>query len=77
MLAVLVNGTTDPKTWADLAKGKLRRKLPALREVLAGRFRDHHAFLARQHLAHLDDLDEAITMVSERIAEALGTIGWT
>jgi hypothetical protein len=71
MLAALVDGTTDPKTLADLAKGKLRRKLPALRDALAGRFRDHHAFLASQLLAHLDDLDEAITMVSERIAEAL------
>jgi hypothetical protein len=71
MLAALVEGTTDPKTLADLAKGKLRRKLPALRDALVGRFRDHHAFLASQLLAHLDDLDEAITMVSERIAEAL------
>jgi transposase len=71
MLAALVEGTTDPKTLADLAKGKLRRKLPALRDALVGRFSDHHAFLASQLLAHLDDLDEAITMVSERIAEAL------
>jgi len=30
---------------AELAKGKLRQKLPALREALAGRFRTHHALI--------------------------------
>jgi len=28
---------------ADLARGKLRKKLADLRQVLAGRFRPHHA----------------------------------
>jgi transposase len=71
MLEALVGGTTDPGLLADLAKGRLRKKLPALREALAGRFRAHHAFLAGQLLAHLDDLDEAITTVRERIADVV------
>jgi transposase len=71
MLEALVGGTTDAAILADLAKGRLRQKLPALREALAGRFRDHHAFLASQLLAHVDYLDEAITMVSERIDHVL------
>jgi transposase len=37
-----------------LARGKLRKKLPALRQALAGRFRPHHAFLVSQLLAHVD-----------------------
>jgi transposase len=34
MLEALVQGTTDPAMLADLARGRLRSKLPALREVL-------------------------------------------
>jgi transposase len=67
MLEALVQGTTDPAVLADLARGKLRKKLPALREALAGRFRSHHAFLVSQVLAHLDYLDEAITTVSAEV----------
>jgi len=67
MLDALVAGTTDPAVLADLARGKLRKKLPALRQALVGRFRGHHAFLVAQILAHLDYLDEAIETVSTQI----------
>jgi transposase len=71
MLGALVEGTTDPAVLADLARGQLRKKLPALRQALAGRFRPHHAFLVGQLLAHVDYLDEAITTVSEEIEARL------
>jgi len=45
MLDALVAGTTDPPILADLAQGRLRQKLPALREALAGRSNDLHAML--------------------------------
>jgi transposase len=70
MMQALVAGTTDPAMLADLAKGRLREKLPALREALAGSFRAHHAFLVSQMLAHVDYLDEAIQGASLQI-EAL------
>ena len=38
MLDALVAGTTNPDVLAELAKGKLRKKIPALREALVGRF---------------------------------------
>lgn len=71
MLQALVQGTTDPEVLAELARGRLRAKLPALREALVGRFRPHHALLVSQMLAHLDYLDEAIAQISDAIAEAL------
>jgi transposase len=71
MLEALVQGTTDPAVLADLARGRLRKKLPALRQALAGRFRPHHAFLVGQLLGHLDYLDEAISAVSEEVEERL------
>jgi transposase len=67
MLDALVRGTTDPEVLAELARGKLRAKLPALRQALAGRFRPHHAFLVSQLLAHLDYIDQTIATLSERI----------
>ena len=71
MLDALVAGTTDPDVLADLARGQLRKKLPALRQALTGRFRAHHAFLLGQILAHLDYLEDAIAAVSAHIAEQL------
>ena len=71
MLTALVSGTTDPAVLADLARGVLRKKLPALREALTGRFRPHHAFMVSQHLGHLDYLDEAIATLSAEIEAAL------
>jgi len=64
MLDALLQGTTDAAVLADLAKGKLRRKLPALREALQGRFRPHHAALLGQILAKIDFLDEAIELLT-------------
>lgn len=60
MLTALVSGTTDPVVLADLARGKLRKKLPLLQQALVGRFRSHHAFLIEQVLAKIDFLDEAV-----------------
>lgn len=68
MLTALVAGTTDPAVLADLARGRLRAKLPALRQALTGRFRAHHAFLLTQLLAHLDYLDDTLGRLSEEIA---------
>jgi transposase len=67
MVEALVAGTTDPAVLADLARGALRKKLPALRQALAGRFRAHHAFLVTQLLAHLDYLDEVIATLSVQV----------
>jgi transposase len=71
MLDALVGGTTDAATLADLARGKLRAKLPTLERALAGRFAAHHQFLVAQHLAHIDYLDEAIARLDAAIAERL------
>jgi hypothetical protein len=72
MLDALVAGTTDPDVLADLARGKLRAKLPALRQALAGRFEAHHALVIGAILAHLDFLDEQIERLSDAIEDQLG-----
>ena len=67
MLEALVSGTHDPEVLADLARGVLRRKIPALQEALEGRFRAHHALMVSQMLAHIDYLDEAVETLSAEI----------
>jgi transposase len=68
MLEALLEGNTDPQVLADLARGKLRKKLPELRKALAGRFADHHRFLLEQILGHIDFLDELIEKLSQEVA---------
>ena len=75
MLDALVAGTTDPEVLADLAKGRLRKKLPALREALEGRFSALHALLIGAILAHLDFLDEQIEQLSDAIEQHLAPFG--
>jgi len=67
MLRALVDGTTDPTVLADLARGRLRKKLPLLQRALQGRFRPHHAFLIEQIFAKLDFLDETLDRLTAEI----------
>src|SRR3954463_1640405 len=71
MLNARVAGTTDADVLADLARGKLRPKIPALREALQGRFEPLHALLIGAILAHLDFLDEQIEQLSKAIEEQM------
>jgi transposase len=71
MLDALVHGTTNPEALAELAKGRLRAKLPALREALEGRFDDLHALWIGAILAHIDFLDGQIDRLSDAIEEQI------
>jgi transposase len=71
MLEALCRGTTDPELLAELARGRLRTKIPALREALEGRFDRQHGLVVSAILAHLDFLDEQIERLSEMIEEQL------
>lgn len=71
MLDALVAGTTDPVVLAELAQGKLRQKLPALREALEGRFDAEHGIVVGAILAHIDFLDEQIDQLSQAIEEQI------
>lgn len=72
MLRALVEGSHDPEALAELARGALRKKIPALREALRGRFGAHHALLVGAILAKLEFLDGVITELSAEIARVMG-----
>jgi transposase len=71
MLEALIAGETDAAKLAELARKRLRVKIPQLRQALAGRVTQHHRFLLRMHLDHITHLDELIGRLSVRIEEVL------
>jgi transposase len=71
MLEALTAGSTDPQVLSELAKGRLRKKLPELKKALEGRFRPHHRFMVAEILTHLDFLDEAIERVSQEVSSRI------
>jgi transposase len=68
MIRALIAGQDDPAALAELARKRLRRKLPELRAALQGRVSEHHRFLLRHLMSHLDALEGLITELSLRIA---------
>ena len=58
---------TPPRVLADLAKGKMRAKIPDLSMALEGRFGDHHALMCRLHLDHIDHLEAMIAKLDAQI----------
>jgi transposase len=67
MLDALLGGEQDPQVLADLARGRLRGKLPDLRRALVGRVKPHQLLLLTQILAHIDFLDQAIAHLHDEI----------
>jgi transposase len=71
MLRALVAGETDATVLAQLAKGTLRRKIPALVEALEGNFEAQHRFLLGFQLDRLEEIERAMTALDEHIDRKL------
>jgi transposase len=56
---------------AELARGALRKKIPALKQALAGTFKPHHTLIVSHILAHLDYLEEAIGTLTQEVEQRL------
>jgi transposase len=67
MLQALIDGQRDPAVLAQLAKRRLRVKIPELTEALTGRFSEHHAFLARMYFDVIDQRTRQIEELNTRI----------
>lgn len=72
MLRELLACRDDPDKLADLAKGKLRSKIPELRRALKGRFSDHHRTLIRICLDHVEYLETSIEQLDGEIDKLIG-----
>ncbi len=67
MIEALIDGERRPAVLADLAKGKMRVKIPDLAMALEGRFGDHHALMCRLHLDHIGHLEGMIAKLDSQI----------
>jgi transposase len=56
---------------AELARGRMRSKIPDLQRALEGRFDDHHALMCRLHLQHLDHLDAMIAKLDSQVEQMM------
>jgi transposase len=71
MLRALLNGQEDPNQLADMALGRLRKKIPELRLAMEGQCTEHHRYLLKRLLAHAGYLERQIQEFSRRIRERL------
>jgi transposase len=71
MLHALIDGETDLEKVADMAKGRLRKKLPQLREALDGYIEEHHRFILTMQLDRVERMEADVGQLDARIDEKL------
>jgi transposase len=76
MLAEIVAGQTDAELMANLARGRMRSKIPELEKALTGIVQPHHRFVLAQQLEHIDFLDEKVEAISLKIEQQLESMSW-
>jgi len=67
MMAALIAGERDPGRLAEMARSRMRPKIPQLREAFTGFFTDHHAMLLAQMLNRIDSINADIALLDTRI----------
>jgi transposase len=71
MLRAIIEGESDAKALAELARGRLRGKIPLLQQAAQGSVNEHHRFLLKQWMALWDELEMRIAQFQERIEEQI------
>src|SRR5450756_2156417 len=67
MMAALISGERNPQVLAQMARSRMRTKIPQLEEAFVGYFTDHHGFLLTKMLARIDALDADIADLDTKI----------
>jgi hypothetical protein len=75
IMEAIIAGEDNPERLADLAKQRLREKIPALRLALVGKVRDHHRFLLKKLLDEWKNLGEQIRSVEKEIDPPRRAVG--
>ena len=70
ILAAMIDGQSDPKVLAEMARGRMRKKIPDLAQALEGHFDVHHAQLARSILDRIDRVEQAMAELDLAIEAA-------
>jgi transposase len=70
MIRALIAGETDPARMAELARRRMRAKIPLLVLALTGQVTDHHRFQLRGLMEQVQRLDGGVEQLDDRILEA-------
>ena len=73
MVEAMIAGETDPAVLAGFANRRLKASQEELREALHGRLNDHHRFMLRLHLDHIDAIDRSIAKIDQAVKADLGS----
>jgi transposase len=71
MLRALIDGEDDAAKLAELAQGRLRAKIPALKLALCGRVTEHHRFLLRLLVEEVTQFETWIRRINQGIEAVL------
>jgi transposase len=71
ILEAMIAGEGDPKKLAEMAKGRLRNKIPLLEQAICGLMGDHQRFMLRSQLRLLDSVDAGIDDLNEEVARRM------
>jgi transposase len=71
MLEAMIAGGRDPHVLADLAHGRMRVKIPQLRQAFTGHFEDHHAFICAAMLRRVGALGIDIAHLDAKVDELI------
>jgi hypothetical protein len=78
MMAALIAGERNPQALAQLARSRMRGKIPQLEEAFVGQFTDHHGYLLTKMLARIDtlsvDIADLDTKIEARLAPFADTV---
>ena len=70
ILEALIAGQASLPEMAELAKGRLRSKIPQLQLALEGKLQEHHRFLLRLQCSRLDAIETDLAILEQRIQQS-------
>jgi transposase len=74
MIRALIDGKMSPAQMADLARGQLRNKIPALSHALTGKVTEHHRFMLKMLLEQIEHFEGQVAQLDERIGKVMGPL---
>jgi transposase len=72
MIWALIDGKLSPAAMAELARFRMRSKIPQLTEALRGGVNEHHRFMLKLLMEQIEHLEQQVVKLDDRIAEVMG-----
>lgn len=71
MIRAMIDGNDNPDELADMAKRRLRAKIPELRLALKGVVDEHHRFQLKRYMTQLESNESETLVFDERIVQLM------